>query len=362
MPTLAQMQNIPIPKSADEFEDITLDALKLGWNTQQLERNGRGGQGQSGVDICGKNYDVGRVGIQCKNYYNTELTKNIIKKEIENAENFTPKINKYYIATTIPRDAKLQKIVRIISKERVNKDKFPVGIIFWQDIIQDLLLNKNYFKKYYPEIVYPGNKENMDNKTIKINLSGLLDLTTFGFNMKYYMNLVFGELGSLTNTDPLEMEALCELIEGGANFIKADYKRIRFLSLIKEFKTYVFDNILKNKELPNGWKPADNIATQIKNIVLGLENKLFGEELLVYGIGKQISFWEVKISNNKISEKSIEKMKRKIEKLDICEEMTNDLKTILDQELNSDEISSCMVPNKIYNIIRETLINNSIYN
>jgi hypothetical protein len=50
MPTIAS-SNVPTPKSWDEFEDITLAAAKLRWNSSDFFRNGRPGQKQDGVDI-----------------------------------------------------------------------------------------------------------------------------------------------------------------------------------------------------------------------------------------------------------------------------------------------------------------------
>ena len=44
---------LPIPKSWDEFEDIVADVLKLRWKNPHVTRNGRSGQRQHGVDICG---------------------------------------------------------------------------------------------------------------------------------------------------------------------------------------------------------------------------------------------------------------------------------------------------------------------
>jgi hypothetical protein len=40
MPTLSNMV-VPPPKSWDEFQDIALSALKLGWRTANLQQNGR---------------------------------------------------------------------------------------------------------------------------------------------------------------------------------------------------------------------------------------------------------------------------------------------------------------------------------
>jgi hypothetical protein len=52
MPTLPQMR-IPAPKGGDEFEQITLAAVKMLWSNPNFQRNGRQGQAQDGVDLYG---------------------------------------------------------------------------------------------------------------------------------------------------------------------------------------------------------------------------------------------------------------------------------------------------------------------
>src|ERR1700722_13837488 len=65
MPTI-QIMELPKPKLWQEFEIIVRDAQALRWNSTSLQKNGRPGQRQSGVDIYGPD-EIGRpVGIQCK--------------------------------------------------------------------------------------------------------------------------------------------------------------------------------------------------------------------------------------------------------------------------------------------------------
>lgn len=52
MPTISSSK-VPSPKSWDEFEEITLSAAKLRWNSTDFYRHGRQGQKQDGVDIWG---------------------------------------------------------------------------------------------------------------------------------------------------------------------------------------------------------------------------------------------------------------------------------------------------------------------
>ncbi|MGH7297643.1 MAG: hypothetical protein ACRELB_22085 [Polyangiaceae bacterium] len=65
MPTYASAV-VPPPKSWEEFQDITLSALRVRWRTTDLQHNGRQGQPQAGVDIHGRDDRGRRAGVQCK--------------------------------------------------------------------------------------------------------------------------------------------------------------------------------------------------------------------------------------------------------------------------------------------------------
>ena len=86
MPTIAS-SNVPPPKSWDEFEDITLAAAKLRWNSSDFYRNGRPGQKQDGVDIWGHDDDDRQIGVQCKNTVDG-ISLTTIEEEIANAQAF----------------------------------------------------------------------------------------------------------------------------------------------------------------------------------------------------------------------------------------------------------------------------------
>ncbi|MEA2060811.1 MAG: hypothetical protein U9P10_09965 [Thermodesulfobacteriota bacterium] len=54
------------------------------------------------------------VGVQSKNV-GEELKIKSVKQEIAKAEQFKPPISSFYIATTLPNDALLQKEIRLLS-------------------------------------------------------------------------------------------------------------------------------------------------------------------------------------------------------------------------------------------------------
>lgn len=149
MPTISSSV-VPPPKSWDEFEDITLAAAKLRWNSTDFQRNGRSGQKQDGVDVFGHDDDDRHIGVQCKNTVDG-ITLATVEKEIALAESFEPPLDRLYIATTAKRDAPLQQDVRKLSAERKKALTFRVDILFWDDICQDLAKNDDIFFAHYPQ-------------------------------------------------------------------------------------------------------------------------------------------------------------------------------------------------------------------
>lgn len=149
MPTIASSV-VPPPKSWDEFEDVTLAAVKLRWNSTDFQRHGRTGQKQDGVDIFGHDDDDRHIGIQCKNTING-ISLAVVETEVKNAEAFEPRLDRLCIATTAKRDAQLQKEVRLLSAARRQQGTFRVDILFWDDLCQDLAKEEEVFFAHYPQ-------------------------------------------------------------------------------------------------------------------------------------------------------------------------------------------------------------------
>jgi len=154
MPTVPQSE-LPIPKSWDEFEDIVWDLYSRLWDDPNAQRYGRPGQAQQGVDVYGQPARLGGryAGVQCKRYDEGALTRAIVVGEMAKAEEFSPPLAEYTIATTDRRNARLQRAVREISQKRQSEGKFSVHIAFWEDLSSLLAHpdNSDLLRKHYAD-------------------------------------------------------------------------------------------------------------------------------------------------------------------------------------------------------------------
>jgi hypothetical protein len=162
MPTIPELK-VPPPSSWEEFEQIAVSALKIRWNVTEITRYGRPRQPQDGVDFYGFTHAQKLHGVQCKN--TEELPLRVVQEEVAKAEGFQPSLDAYFIATTAPRDVKLQQAVLFMTKERLAQKKFPVTVIYWEDLLQDLARDKSEFFKHFPELKPAGEEQRFNGLT-----------------------------------------------------------------------------------------------------------------------------------------------------------------------------------------------------
>ena len=89
--------------------------------------------------------------MQCK-LTTDELTLKEVENEVTKAERFMPRLHAFFVATSGERDAKIQTEVRLLSERRVAAGEFPVGIVFWDDLMENLTGSPSDFQKHYPQI------------------------------------------------------------------------------------------------------------------------------------------------------------------------------------------------------------------
>jgi len=132
--------NIHPPKNWQDFETLCLKLWGEIWEIpHEIEFNSDNAQGQQGVDIYGAVDDGAKYnGIQCKNKKlnlidgsPNRITTSDIQAEIDKALHFQPKLNKLVIATSLPKDQKIEEYVRIKSVENVTNKLFSIQICFW---------------------------------------------------------------------------------------------------------------------------------------------------------------------------------------------------------------------------------------
>ncbi len=357
MPTLSN-SNLPSPKSWEEFEEITLDALKAKWDSPNLQKNGRIGQAQAGVDIYGYDNLYNQAGIQCKKY-DKELTLKIINEEIANAEKFTPSLDVLYFATTQPNDARLQKEIRMLSKERVSEGKFPVSIFFWNDIAQEIISSEILTKKHFPQLFNEGSK-NIHSK----KLYSILDLAFYGLNIDHYETLLYGEMGVMVQEDPLQMEIVTGIVETASLSILNQSEYSKVINATKEYIDYVIPYVTGKKIDNFHWRHATEIAIRITKLVKMTDNTFRGKELLAFTIGEELANWErfevhKRDPYQAYDDERIEKLKRLIESLN--DGTIPDVLSKLFEKYEKDkDWAPLHLPFDLYKTIRKILIESEI--
>lgn len=137
--------NLRRPANWQDFESLCKKLWGEIWECPEIQKNGRLGQDQSGVDVFGMPFgEKGYYGIQCKGkseYLNSQFTEVEILEEIEKAKKFEPKLKKYYLATTAVSDSKIQAFVRKKNVEHIELGLFEVHLFCWESIVE--LIDEN---------------------------------------------------------------------------------------------------------------------------------------------------------------------------------------------------------------------------
>jgi len=143
----------PKPKDWNTLEDIVCDVFARKFNNYNLQRYGRNGQRQSGIDIAGYTHE-GLLGIQCKHHPRGNIPVSEIDDEIDESQSFKPKLDSFFIATSADRDTTAHAHVLQATENRNLVGKYPVIIKFWDDIYNWLTefpdLIYKHFTKYFP--------------------------------------------------------------------------------------------------------------------------------------------------------------------------------------------------------------------
>jgi hypothetical protein len=277
MPTIQSMK-LPKPANWQDFETIVRDAQAQRWKSTTLQKNGRSGQKQRGIDIYGPD-DVGRpVGIQCKRYEGP-LKLEHVTNEIANAETFEGRLTALFMATTAEHDAALQEKVRLLSDQRVAAGKFAVALLYWDEIIASLLLNPAVFRAHYPQITL-ADADAVD----RGRLVASLELGYFGADLWAYILLVYGEFGQMAQADPDELIARLRVLERRAQQLLAPGDAAPILASLAEVR----DGCLARKTKKSDWDVVEVHAKRVSTRLGAAASLLLLAESNALDLGLQL--------------------------------------------------------------------------
>ncbi|MCK4407264.1 MAG: hypothetical protein KAV44_06285 [Bacteroidales bacterium] len=146
------------PENWQDFESLCKKLWGEIWKCPEIKKNGRTGQKQHGVDIYGiPKGESEYYGIQCKgkdDYTNATLTEKEVDAEIEKAKSFSPKLKKFYFATTANKDSSIEEYIRIKDLESRKLGLFEIHLFSWKDLVDLIEENKRTFDWFVKNINY----------------------------------------------------------------------------------------------------------------------------------------------------------------------------------------------------------------
>lgn len=202
------------------------------------------------------------------------------------------------------------------------------------------------------------------NEKNKFNrLLSILDISYFGLSLKYYMELIFGEVGQISGENPMQIKSLILTIKACTLVMFNNEKTSELSNLLNDYLDYVIPYILGEEKRPKGWKPANDMATEIETIIENLEYRLVGNELASFSIGKILGKWSMFEANTafeKINEDFQQKLLYNVKLLNNNTKTINQITEIIKNYRKSDSVSVIHTPHEIYNVVRYLIKNMTI--
>ena len=127
--------SIAKPKNWQDFERCCRVLFECILNDPHVQRNGRSGQAQHGVDVYGQRGGQGGtwVGVQCKGKdegLDKIFTEAELRTEVNKARSFEPALSEFIVVTTLPSDARIQEVARQITQENDESGQ-PLRVAVW---------------------------------------------------------------------------------------------------------------------------------------------------------------------------------------------------------------------------------------
>ncbi len=204
--------NFSLPKleNSNDFEELIRDLYAFKFKNPNLQRYGRSGQQQHGIDIigiAGKDYvNNANIVIQCKNHV-IDIDDKIICSEIDselaqfNKSSFQK--DDYNFVTSAKNSEKVINHVQNINILRRKNGLKLISIMFWDDISRYVMSNQFLFHKYYGDqlsVVAPlvfkiPDAEVNTRKTLLLTLSDFEDNTKASHTLPKLKEICISNMG-----------------------------------------------------------------------------------------------------------------------------------------------------------------------
>lgn len=270
------------PENWQDFEKLCKKLWGEIWDcSDTIQRNGRNGQKQCGVDVYGiPKGESAYYGIQCKgkdDYSHSLMTKSEIDNEIKKALSFEPPLKRLIFATTANKDSEIEAYVRLKNVEHKAKNLFEVYISSWEDIVDLLEERRETFNWYINNCQY---KDLTDvsvsfngSEEYEINPEYIRTTTTYvkKERIKSSFDMMFGSLSIETQKKLEELRQIKEsnynylkILNGGPRKTNYTWCEIPFFlenigsTTIEDYVIYIGIDPEKIEELDDGFYYLDN--------------------------------------------------------------------------------------------------------
>ncbi|QTI80170.1 ATP-binding protein [Roseomonas marmotae] len=145
----------PAPTSWEVFEDLSCALFAEVWGDPTARKNGRRGDEQHGVDVCGRLPNGDWVAVQCKgkdNYAEKEVMPAELRKEVAKALTFRPQLTQWILVTSGPKRADVEALAREITEEHRAQGLFEVQAMGWDDLCHLIGRHETVIERYFPEV------------------------------------------------------------------------------------------------------------------------------------------------------------------------------------------------------------------
>ena len=164
------------PENWQDFEILCKKLWGEIWDcSDTIQRNGRSGQNQHGVDVYGiPKGESSYYGIQCKGkdeYTHSQLTVQEVDQEIIKAKTFAPALKRLIFATTANKDANIEAYIRTKNIESLQEGGFEIYLSSWEDIVDLLIERKRTFDWYINHCQY------VEKLNLEVSFNGHTTLT-----------------------------------------------------------------------------------------------------------------------------------------------------------------------------------------